>query len=363
MPHKTPAIRYWSSDEIRDRDSFEFENGGFGILNLYEKDNDDNDSFENKLKMDKLSQNVDLLERILSDINSEIKICSSKIPDNPRLKEIKAKFNNCIRNEYLSGQDTMNKEEFENDETMGFERESKERQNNESTGFEKKNVEKSDDDDEKDEDEETRFEKKNDDDDLGFENSDDDDLGFEKKNENENKNSDVDGFKNVSKEEINENEKNNESQSIEEVFETGHGSPSKDEEIKAKEDKELDRIQKRKQSENELDRRQKQRVEEIRESEKKQEEYINLKEQYRIEVIQRLTKIEKRSFDLRSFLAEVGMYIAPNDFEIKKAYKQALLTFHPDRAPKDDLHKQVEGEETFKIIQRMKERKEPNIII
>ncbi|PWA50240.1 dnaJ domain-containing protein [Artemisia annua] len=273
MPHKTPAIRYWSSDDIRDRDIFEFENGGFGILNLYEKDNDDNDSFENKLKMDKLSQNVDLLERILSDINSEIKICSSKIPDNPRLKEIKAKFNNCIRNEYLSGQDTMNKEEFENDETIGFERESQ-------------------------------------------------DLNEEKKkNENENKNSDADGFKNVSKEEVNENEKNNESQSTE-----GHGSPSKDEEIK-------------------------------------QEEYINLKEQYRIEVIQRLRKIEKRSFDFRSFLAEVGMYIAPDDFEIKKAYKQALLTFHPDRVPKDDLHKQVEAEEIFKIIQRMKERKEPNIII
>ncbi|PWA91351.1 hybrid signal transduction histidine kinase M [Artemisia annua] len=260
---------------------------------------DDNDSFENKLKMDKLSQNVDLLERILSDINSEITICSSKIPDNPRLKEIKAKFNNCIRNEYLSGQDTMNKEEFENDETMGFERESQELN------------------EEKVEDEETRFEKKNDDDDLGFENSDDDGLGFEKKNENENKNSDADGFKNVSKEEVNENEKNNESQSTKEVFETGHGSQSKDEEIKAKEDKELDRIQKRKQSENELDRRQKQRVEEIRKNEKK----------------------------------------------IKKAYKQALLTFHPDRVPKDDLHKQVEAEEIFKIIQRKKDRKEPNIII
>ncbi|PWA75669.1 ulp1 protease family, C-terminal catalytic domain-containing protein [Artemisia annua] len=52
-----------------------------------------------------------------------------------------------------------------------------------------------------------------------------------------------------------------------------------------------------------------------------------------------------------------------NQYMIKKAYKQALLKFHPDRAPKDDLHKQVEAEETFKIIQRMKERKGPNIII
>ncbi|PWA86086.1 hypothetical protein CTI12_AA142780 [Artemisia annua] len=293
MPHKTPAIRYWSSDNIKDRDSFEFENGGFGILNLYEKDNDANDSFENKLKMDKLSQNVDLLERILSDINSEIKICSSKIPDNPRLKEIKAKFNNCIRNEYLSAQD---KEDL-NDE----------KDEDEETGFEKKNVEKSDD--------------------------------------------DVDDFSNVhlSDDDLGAND-------------SGHGSQSKDEEIKAKEDKELHHMRKRKQSENELDRRQKRRVEEVRESEKKKEECINLKEQYRIEVRDRLTRLERRSFNFRSFLANVGLHIAEADYEIKNAYKQAAKKFHPDRAPKDDLYKHVEAEETFKVIQQMKDQKDPPII-
>ena len=49
MPHKTPAIQYWSSDDIKDRDNFEFNNGGFGILELYKKVNDDNDSIENKV--------------------------------------------------------------------------------------------------------------------------------------------------------------------------------------------------------------------------------------------------------------------------------------------------------------------------
>ncbi|PWA76916.1 hypothetical protein CTI12_AA175180 [Artemisia annua] len=304
MPHKTPAIQYWSSDDIKDRDNYEFDNGGFGNLELYKKDNDDNDSFENKLKMDKLSQNVDLLERILSDINNEIKICSSKIPDNLRLKEIKAKFNNCIRNEYLSGQDTMNKEESENDETMGFEKESEdlneEKDKEEETGFEKKNFEKSDDDG----------------DDFSNVHLSDDDLA---------------------------------TNDSEEVFETEQGSQSKDEEIKAKEDKELHHMNKRKQSENELDRRQKRRVEEMRESEKKKEECINLKEQYRIEVRDRLTRIEKRSFDFRSFLANIGMHIPEADYEIKNAYKKAAKKFHPDRAPKDDLYKKVEAEETFKI--------------
>ncbi|PWA34174.1 hypothetical protein CTI12_AA621580 [Artemisia annua] len=193
-----------------------------------------------------------------------------------------------------------------------------ERQKNESKEFEKKNVDDDYDSIGKDENEN--------------ENSDYDDLGFEKKNENENENSDADGCNNVSKEEIYENEKNTESQSTEEVFEvfeTRHGSPSKDEildtqedkekvdDIKAKEDQELHHMQKRKQTENEIHRRQRQRVEEIRESQKK----------------------------------------------IKKGYKDALLRFHPDRAPKDDMRKQVEAEETFKLIQRMKERKEPITII
>ncbi|PWA38024.1 hypothetical protein CTI12_AA586440 [Artemisia annua] len=57
------------------------------------------------------------------------------------------------------------------------------------------------------------------------------------------------------------------------------------------------------------------------------------------------------------------MNIGPGEAEIKKGYKDAILKFHPDRAPKDDMRKQVEAEETFKLIQRMKERKEPITII
>ncbi|PWA65575.1 ulp1 protease family, C-terminal catalytic domain-containing protein [Artemisia annua] len=92
------------------------------------------------------------------------------------------------------------------------------------------------------------------------------------------------------------------------------------------------------------------------------EECINLKEQYRIEVRDRLTRLERRSFNFRSFLANVGLHIAEADYEIKSAYKKAAKIFHPDRAPKDDLYKQVEAEETFKVIQRMKDEKDPPII-
>ncbi|PWA63418.1 hypothetical protein CTI12_AA349240 [Artemisia annua] len=57
------------------------------------------------------------------------------------------------------------------------------------------------------------------------------------------------------------------------------------------------------------------------------------------------------------------MNVGPGEAEIKKGYRDAILKFHPDRAPKDDMYKQVEAEETFKVIQRVKERKEPIIII
>ncbi len=38
------------------------------------------------------------------------------------------------------------------------------------------------------------------------------------------------------------------------------------------------------------------------------------------------------------------------------AYKRALLKFHPDRASKTDIRQQVEAEEKFKLISRMKEK-------
>ena len=142
--------------------------------------------------MDKIHQNVDLLEIILYDIKNEFKLSSSKNPDNPTLKELKVRFNNCIRNEYLSGDNKMDNEERQNDEKMGFETENEdldeEREKDEKTGFENKddefcNVHLSDEDlgnndagEERQKNESTGFEKKNVDDDY-------DSIG---KDENEN---------------------------------------------------------------------------------------------------------------------------------------------------------------------------------
>lgn len=43
-------------------------------------------------------------------------------------------------------------------------------------------------------------------------------------------------------------------------------------------------------------------------------------------------------------------------FQVQAAYKRALFTFHPDRASKTDVRAQVEAEEKFKLISRLKDK-------
>ena len=43
-------------------------------------------------------------------------------------------------------------------------------------------------------------------------------------------------------------------------------------------------------------------------------------------------------------------------YQVHAAYKRALLRFHPDQASKTDIRQQVEAEEKFKLISRMKEK-------
>ncbi|KAH7660622.1 DnaJ domain-containing protein [Dioscorea alata] len=109
-----------------------------------------------------------------------------------------------------------------------------------------------------------------------------------------------------------------------------------------------------------MERRQKQRLEEMRESQKKVEETINLKEQYRAEVRKELEQMETRYRDLASLLRGLGIHVRGGQFplphEVHSAYKQALLRYHPDRASRTDLRGQVEAEETFKLISRCKEK-------
>ncbi|KAL0372536.1 UNVERIFIED_CONTAM: hypothetical protein Scaly_0935200 [Sesamum calycinum] len=47
--------------------------------------------------------------------------------------------------------------------------------------------------------------------------------------------------------------------------------------------------------------------------------------------------------------------------QVQTAYKRALLTFHPDRASRSDIRQQVEAEEKFKLINRLKEKFSPSL--
>ncbi|XP_022776701.1 uncharacterized protein LOC111318230 [Durio zibethinus] len=127
---------------------------------------------------------------------------------------------------------------------------------------------------------------------------------------------------------------------------------------------EAQRMRKRKKAESmrllDMERRQKQRLEEMRESQKKDEENMNLKEQLRSEVRKELSKLEISCIDMASLLRCLGVPVDggyyPMSDEVHAAYKRALLRFHPDRASKTDIRQQVEAEEKFKLISRMKEK-------
>uniref|UniRef100_A0A0D9VZ41 J domain-containing protein n=1 Tax=Leersia perrieri TaxID=77586 RepID=A0A0D9VZ41_9ORYZ len=121
---------------------------------------------------------------------------------------------------------------------------------------------------------------------------------------------------------------------------------------------EAQRLRKRKKAEAmrllDMEKRQKQRLEEVRESQRKNEENIQLKEKYRGVVRLELEDMERRYIDMASILRALG--IAVESGEVKAAYKQALLKFHPDRVSRSDMYQQVKAEETFKFISRLKEK-------
>lgn len=129
--------------------------------------------------------------------------------------------------------------------------------------------------------------------------------------------------------------------------------------IQAEEAQQLKRLEKRKKSAAlrllDMERRQKQRVEEIRKTQKKDEENLNLKEQLRTKVRKDLDRLEAACHDMTSVLRGLGINVNGVN-GVNVAFKKALLTFHPDRASQSDIREQVEAEEKFKLVTRMKEK-------
>ncbi|KAF0915071.1 hypothetical protein E2562_033190 [Oryza meyeriana var. granulata] len=154
---------------------------------------------------------------------------------------------------------------------------------------------------------------------------------------------------------IGEREKHKESDEYKRAEEEEWASRQRQLRIQAEE---AQRLRKRKKAEAmrllDMEKRQKQRLEEVRESQRKNEEDIQLKEKYRGVVRLELENMERRYIDMASILRALGITVESG--EVKAAYKQALLKFHPDRVSRSDMYQQVKAEETFKFISRLKEK-------
>ncbi|XP_015164757.1 uncharacterized protein [Solanum tuberosum] len=134
----------------------------------------------------------------------------------------------------------------------------------------------------------------------------------------------------------------------------------------AEEAKKLKLMLRRKKAEStrllEIEKRQMQRVEEMRETQKKDVENTNLKEQIRFEVWKEHSKLEMTCHDMASVLCGLGITVGDGtSHEVRVSYKKALLKFHPDRTSRSDIRQQVEAEETFKLISRMKDKYLPTL--
>ncbi|KAK1361982.1 DnaJ domain-containing protein [Heracleum sosnowskyi] len=130
----------------------------------------------------------------------------------------------------------------------------------------------------------------------------------------------------------------------------------------AEEAQHLKRLRKREKAEAmrllDMERRQKLRVEEMRKTQKKDEENLHLKEQLRAEVRKGLDTLEAACHDMTSILCGLGINVNGVNglFQVHAAFKRALLSFHPDRSSQSDIRQQVEAEEKFKLVTRMKEK-------
>ncbi|XP_047321400.1 uncharacterized protein LOC124925445 [Impatiens glandulifera] len=163
---------------------------------------------------------------------------------------------------------------------------------------------------------------------------------------------------------INERERFKETEEYKRAMEEEWASRQRELAIQAEEAQMQRRLRKRKKAESlrliDMEKRQQLRLEEIRETQKKDEENLNMKEKLRAEVQVELSHLERTCLNMATLLRNLGIHVEgglhplPND--VRAAYKRAVLSFHPDRASGSDLRKLVEAEEKFKLISRMKEK-------
>ncbi|CAJ2671176.1 unnamed protein product [Trifolium pratense] len=135
---------------------------------------------------------------------------------------------------------------------------------------------------------------------------------------------------------INQKEKHKETDLYKQAMEEELASRQRALQIQAEEAQKMREMRKRKKAENQ------------------EKELMNMKEKLRNEIKKKLDQLERQCTDMTSLLRGLGINVGeslrPSPNEVQAAYRRAMLKFHPDRASKADISKQIEAEETSKLI-------------
>ena len=85
------------------------------------------------------------------------------------------------------------------------------------------------------------------------------------------------------------------------------------------------------------------------------------KDQIRVRIRERLAAKLGKAKTLRQVLTAFGIPVdggfTATSAQVDKAYKKAMVMFHPDKHVNKGLEKQLEAEESFKIISHAKNKK------
>ncbi|KAM3359232.1 hypothetical protein P3S68_022165 [Capsicum galapagoense] len=101
---------------------------------------------------------------------------------------------------------------------------------------------------------------------------------------------------------------------------------------------------------------------EMRETQKKDVENMNLKEQIRAEVGKEISKLEMACPDMASILCRLGITVGDGTSnECAHFLQKSVAEISPDRSSRCDIRQQVEAEEKFKLISRMKDKYLPTV--
>ncbi|KAG9155575.1 hypothetical protein Leryth_009971 [Lithospermum erythrorhizon] len=106
-----------------------------------------------------------------------------------------------------------------------------------------------------------------------------------------------------------------------------------------------------------MERRQKQELPETQKKEYVSAEQMNLKETISADVRKELSKFEITCHNMALLLQCLGIKVGSKPkLEVVRLSKRALFAFHPDRFSRADVRHQLQAEEKFKLISRMKQK-------